>query len=279
MKLLTIDEALKGKDLYEFLKANKTELIGQKKSLIKKTDALTFPTELYKQTKEGAVKTDSAGIDPEATSVSVKVVANTAMWMDSQKDVILPKAANRSIKNNKDIIPHLRDHDHSVEAIVGDVKNIYAKNLSLKTLGLDLPGETESIIFDSDVQKAYSEKVFKLYVRKQIKQHSIGLRYIQLDMAINDADYKEEFANWNKYIDQVINKEEAEASGYFWIVPEYQLLENSCVLFGANKLTPTLEAKDDGSTPGTSKENPPTEVTHETFDISKALERTNIFFN
>jgi hypothetical protein len=39
------------------------------------------------------------------------------------------------------------------------------------------------------------------------------MRYIDIQMAINDEDYKEEYAVWNKYIDVIANKEEAKKQG------------------------------------------------------------------
>jgi hypothetical protein len=67
------------------------------------------------------------------------------------------------------------------------------------------------------------------------------MRYIKLDLAVNDEDYKEEYAEWNKYINEIGNKEEAEELGYFWAVKEAVLIEISAVLMGSNELTPTIE--------------------------------------
>src|SRR5690554_3340994 len=60
-------------------------------------------------------------------TLRVKVVANTANWIDSHMDMILEGAATKSIKERKHIIPHLYDHKHSVMAEVGDVADIYTQ--------------------------------------------------------------------------------------------------------------------------------------------------------
>ncbi len=88
--------------------------------------------------------------------------------------------------------------------------------------------------------------VIYILVNKQdklskINQHSIGLKYIKIALAINDEDYKEEFEVWNKYFENVINKDKAEVNGFFWAVQEIKLIENSAVLFGSNEVTPTLD--------------------------------------
>jgi hypothetical protein len=50
----------------------------------------------------------------------------------------------------------------------------------------------------------------------------------------DDKQYKE---NWDKYYPQVINKDLVDKYGYFFAVVEAKILENSCVLFGANENT------------------------------------------
>lgn len=238
MKVL-IDENLRGKSLYDFLVQNKSTLILQKKASIKTTDAVYFSPSLFNIKGDSTEKTDIGNVPDEATKVRVKIVANACLWMDSQKDVLLRDSSKKTIKDGNGRL-HLKDHTYKLEAEVGDVVNVYLQDVSLTELGLKKSGTTQCIIYESDVQKSYDEKVFTKYKKGKINQHSIGLRYADLKMAINDEDYKEEFANWNAYIDQVINRDEAEESGYFWIVPEIKLVEVSAVLAGANILTPTL---------------------------------------
>jgi hypothetical protein len=50
----------------------------------------------------------------------------------------------------------------------------------------------------------------------------------------------EEKENWDKYIGKVANVEQAEEEGYFWAVTEAKIVEGSAVLFGSNRVTPTL---------------------------------------
>jgi hypothetical protein len=132
-----------------------------------------------------------------------------------------------------------------VGAEVGDVVNIYSQDISLSELGLNQKGTTQVLIFETDIIKEYNPVVFKKYRAGKIKQHSIGLMYIRIALAINDEENEKEYDFWNKYYDQVINKDIVDERGYFWVVSEIKLLENSAVLFGANELTPTLDVKSD----------------------------------
>lgn len=245
MPRIEIDESLKGKPLFKFLVDNKGQLIAQKKSMLKKTGGITCAPAFFNIKGNQAIKTDIGNIAPDAVSVRVKVVANAALWCDTSMDVLLPDCWKKTIKDRKGNIPHLHDHIHEIGAEVGDVADIYSQDISLSDLGLSQKGTTQVLIFETDVKKSYNPVVFEKYRAGKIKQHSIGLMYIKIALAINDEENEKEYDFWNKYYDQVINKDIIDEKGYFWVVSEIKLLENSAVLFGANELTPTLNVKSD----------------------------------
>lgn len=268
MSKIIIPENLKGKDLTTFLIENKSALVAQKKMLPKLCDPISCSPAYYVNT--GGVLVKSAAIASDAISCMVKVVANTSMYCDSQMDVLTRDSASKSIKERKGMIPHLHDHQHTLDAEVGDVKDIYYQDIALKDLSYDAKGNAQVLIFETDIKKSYNETVFNKYRDKKVKQHSIGLQYIKLELAINDNESEKEFDFWNKYINDIINQNEVEQKGFFWVVSEYKLLENSAVLFGSNPLTPTLEVK--------STEFEPLQDTHEQpFDLQKGLKTFKLF--
>lgn len=240
----SIPENLKGKALYKFLIENKAALIQEKKSIIKRTDPLVYNSSILTTTKATAKK-EAAGDDPtfipDADTIRVKVVANTCNWIDSQLDMLIADCAKKSIKDRKGIIPHLHDHYQCIEGKVGEVVSIYTQGMKLKDLGVNNSGTTQAIIFETDIMKSYNPAVYNQYRLNKISQHSIGLQYVNISLCINDEESEKEFDFWNKYYPQVINQDMADEYGFFWVVTEIKLLENSCVLFGANELTPTLE--------------------------------------
>lgn len=253
MDRIIIDENLKGEHLVKFLHANKSALITQKKSAEKWCDAITFNPISFEEKTKLAFKSDApdAGSAAESGVLRVKVVANTSMYMDSASDVLLRDSASKSMKERKGLIPHLKNHGRTLDDEVGKVRKIYYEEISLKDLGWNKSGTAQALVFETDILKAYDESTFTKYLNGRINQHSIGLKYVQLDLAIYDEDDNKEMEFWNKYIDDIINKDDAISQGYFWVVPEYKLIENSAVLFGANILTPTL------STSGKSNHNQP----------------------
>lgn len=248
---LIIPENLKGKELFKFLVANKAQLIAQKKAMLKTCDPVWCQPSIITPAKSEATK-DAGSATPEVPGMGrldVKVVANTAWWCDSAMDVITDKAYDKSISEKGGLIPHIHDHKWSSTAHVGDVKAVYTQSIKLKELGLSMSGSTTCLCMDSTVREDYNAEVFKFYKNGKINQHSIGLLYVLIGLCINDKDYLPEFEMWEKYYPKVINKDVVDDRGYFWIVPELKLMENSCVLFGCNELTPTLEVSDTDNGP------------------------------
>lgn len=247
MSRILIPDNLTGKSLFDFLIKNKSQLIATKKASVKYTDSIICQPSIITSVKTA---TQKAAGDPEdamgAGTILVKVVGNTAWFCDSQFDVLTDTCYDKSIKDKGTLIPHIADHVHTSTNHVGDVKAVYTQKISLKDLGLTLPGSTTCFVMETNVRADYNEDTYKFYKNGKINQHSIGLQYVSIGMCINDKDYLPEFELWKKYYDKVINKDVIDQRGYFWIVPEIKIMENSCVLFGANPLTPTLEISDTG---------------------------------
>jgi hypothetical protein len=264
-------------ELFAYLKGNKATIVSQKKSMPIFSDCFVGKSTFVGETEEITTKENKPVIG-DSSVLRVKVVANTANWLDSAMDLLLPDAANKSIKERKGIIPHLHDHVHRMEAKIGEVVDIIATTMSYDELGIKGKGigSTQAIVFITDVMKSYNEQVFNQYKLGKVNQHSIGLQYIKIELAINDPESEKEFDFWNKYYDQIINKDVADAYGFFWVISEYTLIENSCVLFGANEITPTLD-NNMKSEPTIDTPNEPLKGTQH-FDVSKAVSEVSFKF-
>lgn len=239
---------LKGKELFKALKANRETIVKEKLSSTKYADAVVAPiTVTPREHKESSLKAEdsdeSSSSDPG--TVKVTVVCNTAWFCDSHMDVLSDTAYDASIAKRGNTIPHITDHKWESTAHVGDVQKVYTKKLSLRELGLEAEGSTTALLMDSIVREDYNKHVYKFYSKGKINQHSIGLTYTGLKLALNSDDEEDiaEYTTWTENYDKIINKELVDKRGYFWLVPSVDVLENSCVLFGANALTPTLSSK------------------------------------
>ena len=239
----------------EELVKNKSELISLKKGTIKIADICEISN------KEQAHKALSTTYNDDLNSGVIKrdIVANTYYWMDSHNDVHVGNTFKNSIsQKSADKIFHLHDHEHKITAKVGKFLDIYEKQVNWNDLGVSKSGQTTVLIGSSNIEKELNEQVFKMYLNNEVDQHSVGMQYVKIGLAVNDEDYKEEKALWDMYYPMLGNPQRADEKGYFWVVSEAKLIEISAVLMGSNPLTPTIENIDavkDTSTPDPSTDS------------------------
>jgi hypothetical protein len=219
------------------------ECIEFKKVTFKTADAVVVNDSI----KGSVNKALSTSKDNDTADVLKRtIIGNTYNWMDSHGDVHLDNTFKNSIKQRGEAkkIWHLHDHEQKMTAKVGVPQKVYEKEVLWSDLGVSKPGSTQVLMMDTDVLKAYNGLMFQEYKDGNVDQHSVGMYYVKIELAVNDPEFKAEFATWQASIDKLGNKEKAESEGYFWAVKEAKLIEISAVLEGSNELTPTLEAKD-----------------------------------
>lgn len=230
------------KELFAYLMANKSQLIDMKKSATKTADCWATPA--AEKTVQIVGKAAAENKDT-ADTIHRTVIPNTYLWMDSHDDVHIPGIFSKAISEKTPW--HLHDHLFQITAKVGVPQKVYERFINWRDLGVDKDGQTVSLFADTRIERKLNSQVFDAYKDNEINQHSVGMIYVRLALAMNDEDYKEAFALWNTYLPQLGNPERAEAKGYFWAVQEAKLPEFSCVLEGSNSLTPTIDATDKGT--------------------------------
>ena len=225
-------------DMFRFLKENKNFLISQKKMATKLSDPFAFSFAVNE--KGETIKT--AGVSPdEINTIRVKAVINSTNIYDSHGDVSINGSWNRTAKNSKNIYL-LKEHKMNFENIISDEVEVRVEKFNWKDLGFNYLGETECLVFYATLKKERNPYMFGQYAKGYVKEHSAGLHYIQLELAINsDAEWdKEEKAVWDKYYNDIVNKEDVDEYGYFWAVTEQKIIEGSAVVKGSNFATPTI---------------------------------------
>jgi len=240
-------------DLFAYLKENKSDLIEMKRAT-KKTFVMTpelIPAiDVMNKSLSTSTKNDTEDM------IQRTIVGNTYNWMDSHDDVHVGSTFSKSIGERVGKIWHLHDHEYKLSAKIGTPTKVYEKQIRWADLGVNKTGSTTSLMMDTNIKKSMNKSIFEEYKSGSIDQHSVGMYYVKIDLALNDPQYEEEFKVWNQYIDMLGNKNIAEDKGYFWAVKEAKLLEISAVLEGSNELTPTIEAKDNESLQDTQEKKP-----------------------
>ena len=247
----------------EMLKAlveNKGSIIAQKKMITKEADTVSFSV------NNNVAKNNNVAAN--TSKISAKLVINTTNVMDSHSDVHLKGIWNKSLKEQKNLYL-LQEHQMKFDKIISDEVKASVDVMSFRDLGSNLQGTTEALIFDVGIDKR-NAFMFGQYAKGYVKNHSVGMRYVKIDMAVNSDDKwaTEEKEVWDKHIDEIANKEQAEELGYFFAVSEAKIIEGSAVPIGSNTITPTLntEAVKDTSTEAAVKH----------FDLSNAIKQINI---
>ena len=238
----TADEAMKE------LVLNKKTLISQKKSAVKFSDAIPFSgTPAIEKTANKAEGESPTLAD--ATSIKIIAVSNACNYYDSHGDVSINGSWNRTAKNQKSGL-HLQEHKNQFDKLISDEVSFSVEIKTWKELGYDYEGSTECLVMTSKADKEINPFMFDLYVKGRVKNHSSGLMYINMVLAMNNsADWaKEEKEAWDKYYPGIVNKDDVDQRGYFWAVLEQKILENSAVLRGSNPATPTISVEPADST-------------------------------
>lgn len=228
-------------EVVAYLKENKQEVTDFKKSeAIKYTDALNISVEQVKTKAEKAPAINQDG------DLKVKIVLNTTNYLDSHSDVHIKGIWKRTLNNSK-VFYHLQEHKRDFDKVISTDVKAYVKEMPFKALGVNSELKTEALIFESVIKKERNPEMYKQYKNGWVNEHSVGMQYVDLELALYDEEDEKEMDFWNKYINEIANKEEAEKQGFFWVIKEAKLKEGSAVLFGSNPITPTLEIEENKS--------------------------------
>lgn len=212
--------------------------------------------------KDGLFKNDFMPNIGRITSdiIEVKTVINTTNVIDSHLDLHLAGIWNKTVKDNPYSF-HLKQHERIFESVLSNKAKSYNERMNFKDLGVDIDFEMEANINQFILDRRKHDFMFGKYVDGDVTQHSIGMLYVDYDVAWYDEDSKKEMDFFNEMKALAINPEVADEAGYLWIVREAKKREGSAVVFGSNSITPTLYVKDYEPQTSTYK-NEPLNSTH-----------------
>lgn len=229
-------------EVFRFLKDNKHQIIGRRGREVKCADAVFCCVGHEKGDADKAAGVSELLLKER---ISVRSVINTTNLLDSHGDVHIKGLWKKSLKEQRNLCL-LQEHQMKFDHIISDDVKADAVRMTWKELGFDFAGETEALVFESEIEKARNPFMFDQYARGYVKNHSVGMRYVEVFLCVNSDEkyYREERDNWEKYIGEVANGNEAEAAGFFWAVTEAKFVEGSAVPLGSNQATPTQWVKE-----------------------------------
>lgn len=203
------------------------ELLKRKKQKLSKF----YPIKGQKQT---------GVVDVDMNRRTVQVIGNTYYFVDSDLDILIDGAARKTIadrgpqSNANAKIKHLADHKMDTSKMVGKPSLIEETRMDGRTVIY-----MESDIFETPTGDDHLVK----YQTGGYDQHSIGFRYVDIELAQKDSENSDAQRYWDEFFPQLLNPEVAEQQEHFWVVKEIELFEISVVTFGANSMTGFLGVK------------------------------------
>lgn len=216
------------------IRRDKAELLQVKKLAQKFTDAMGAKPVIVK------TETEKAAMQPDTDEVLYRtIIASTYNYLDSHDDVHVKGIFTKSINETKKIFL-LHDHEFKLTSQIGTINKAYEQSLYWRDAGLDKNGMTTALLLDSAIEKGKNAAIFDAYKANEINQHSVGMQYVKIDLAIDDKEDKEAFALYSSVLPMLGNADKAEEQGYFFVVSEAKLRETSAVLMGSNDLTGVL---------------------------------------
>lgn len=225
-------------DLYAALIKHEKDLTAQKKMTLKKADAVAFDF-VPVDSKGEVVKADTVDFTT-VTKIKAKLIINSTNLFDSHSDVHIKGLWTKTLKETKDLYL-LKEHRMAFEDIITDEVKAKVENTTFKDIGVDLEGNTQALVFNVIIDKYRNPYMFEQYAKGYVKNHSVGMRYVKIALAINtEAEFDKKYKDvWDKYYPEIANKADVDDKGFFWAVTEAKLIEGSAVVKGSNWATPT----------------------------------------
>lgn len=232
-------------DQTRFIKKKMDELKGIKMSEYKTNSVVNVSGIEEKEFEPEIEKIDS-------DIIQVKAVINTTNIIDSHMDLHLAKIWNKTVKDNP-FSYHLKQHQAEFESVISNKAKSYNETMNFNQLGLNVDFKTVANINEFTLERKKMKFMFDAYVNGDVKQHSIGMMYVNLELAYYDEDSEKNMNYFNEMKKLAVNEKVADEMGYFWVVSEAKKREGSAVVFGSNSITPTLFVRNYEPSKGTRK--------------------------
>ncbi len=242
--MIQLPEFTNKADLFAHLRANKSVYTLAKKAEFKHADAVICAPFARFTPEETAIKAFEVGsvATTDKNILPLSLVINTTNIRDSHKDVHIQGLWKKTLAEQKNLML-LQEHRMQFDKIISDKVQAFTREMMWGDLGASYMGITQALIFNVDAEKDRNPYMVEQYEKGYVKNHSVGMRYVQLFLAMKSDDRRDiiEREAWEKYASQVHNLAEFEEDEpYFWAVTEAKLVEGSAVPIGSNQITPTL---------------------------------------
>lgn len=268
--------------LHHFLKDNAEAILEAKKTTVHKSidkGASIGFVDLGSSLNTDVYKASLDGLSQD----NIYPVVSSTNWLDSHFDVHLKGCFKKTVKEQQGKVYLIDTHLKGLSNIIArkaDVR-MFVKSIPFRVLGKDFEGESECLVFSIPKLKVRPDALEFIKETPDL-ENSLAMRYVNISLAVNSKDpaYEEEREEYEKYINQIANRDLAEKYGFFYAVKELAIMgEGSIcpVVGGSNSATRVLIAeKSEEIEPPVGTQEQPTGVTEEKSDEVSDEELTKI---
>jgi len=248
-------------------KMDQTRFIKKHFDEIKQIKMAEYKTNSEVNIKSDIIKEFIPDIEPITSDIIlVKSVINTTNIIDSHLDLHMATIWNKTVKDNP-FSYHLKQHEARFESVISNKAKSYNESSNFNVLGLDVDFKTIANINEFTLSKSKMPFMFDAYANGDVKEHSVGMMYVNLDVAYYDEESQKNMDFFEEMKKLAVNPDMADEYGYFWVVYEGKKREGSAVVFGSNSVTPTLSVKNYEPPKSTQKKiNEPLKNTQKTWN-------------
>lgn len=245
-------------DQTRFIKKNFEEMKQLKMSEYK-TNSIPLIDNIEKKEYEPIIENITSDI------IQIKTVINSTNIIDSHLDLHMADIWKKTVKDNP-YSYHLKQHEAKFESVISNKAKSYNEKTNFNKIGLDIDFVTTININEFILKRSDMQFMFDQYVAGKVLQHSVGMIYVELDIAYYDEDSQKQMDFFEEMKKKAVNPEIADEYGYFWVIYQAKKREGSAVVFGSNSVTPTLWIKNYQPQISTGKQNnePLYDSTHKT---------------
>lgn len=227
------------KAMFKELRKNAPEIIKVKKASLKNSEPVSYTLKAKTATKEDVAVSEITMGD------YIYPIINTTNWLDSHGDVHMDNLWDVSLKDQRGRLYYIINHQLEIGKVIAypDDMEAFVKTFNWTDLGQPYAGTTQALVFKVLLTDAAESTALAAIKSRKPLQNSVRMQYVSMSLCINDADpeFKQEYANFYKYLAVIANKEDAMEKEYFWAILEAKVCqEGSAVLFGSNSVTPIL---------------------------------------
>jgi|ERR1700744_45747 len=223
-------------EMFLALKANEAKIIGLKKA------------QTYKSCEKGQIAFLNLDIsriesqikaDFEIKDDHIYPVISTTRFMDSHKDVHFDNCFAKTVPEQQGKVHYALDHKLQFDTIAAWPKDVsmFISPLDWSMVGKNYFGKTEALIFAIKKSNVRPDVLDAIENRKADFENSIRMGYDKIKLGINSTnkDLKENKDYFDRRINEIANRDQAEKDGYFWGVEELRIhKEGSLVVAGGS---------------------------------------------